>query len=86
MERKNMDKQMNLAHYFRYLWEKPNLIVIVGNSEEIIKGHNAYNAHYKIRSTEKNNEKLSVGNLFCGGFSTDRIWGYFYFSIVQKKI
>ncbi len=56
-----MDKQMNLAHYFRYLWEEPGLMVIIGNSEEIIKGHNAYNAHYKISQTEKNNtEKLNL--------------------------
>jgi len=32
-----MDKKMNLAHYLRYLWKEPNLIVIIGNSEEIIK-------------------------------------------------
>jgi len=55
-----MDKQMNLAHYFRYLWEDPNLIIILGNAEEIIKGHHAYNAHYKISLPEKNNEKLSL--------------------------
>jgi hypothetical protein len=61
MELKNMDKQMNLAHYFRHLWEEPGLMVIVGNSEEIIKGHTAYNAHYKISQTEKNNtEKLNL--------------------------
>ena len=55
-----MEKQMNLAHYFRYLWEEPNLVVIAGNAEEIIKGYNAYNAHYKISPDKKNKEQLNL--------------------------
>ncbi len=56
-----MDKQMNLAHYFRYLWEEQNLIVIIGNSGEIIKGHNAYLSNYNIIPPEKSDiEKLKT--------------------------
>ena len=75
-----MDKQMNLAHYFRYLWEEPNLIVIVGNSEEIIKGHIAYNAHYKINLTEKNNAELNLmfaaAGLVAASFPERESWGW----------
>ena len=75
-----MDKQMNLAHYFRYLWEKPGIMVIVGNSEEIIKGHNAYNANYKISPTEKNNEKLkfmfAAAGLVAVSLPERESWGW----------
>ena len=75
-----MDKRMNLAHYFRYLWEKPNLIVIIGNAKEIINGHNAYNAHYKISRPEKNNEKLnlmfSAAGLVAVSLPERESWGW----------
>jgi len=75
-----MDKQMNLAHYFRYLWEEPNLIVIMGNSEEIIRGYNAYNTHYKINppksAVEKLNRIFAAAGLVAVSLPERESWGW----------
>jgi hypothetical protein len=42
---------MHLAHYFRYHWEKPNLIVVTGEADEIWKGYDTYCERYGIRQT-----------------------------------
>jgi len=71
---------MNLAHYFRYLWEEPNLIVIMGNSEEIIKGYHAYNTHYKINpqksAAEKLNRIFAAAGLVAVSLPERESWGW----------
>jgi len=54
---------MNLAHYYRHLWEEPGLMVITGNSAEIIKGYHAYNARYRISPPPEETGMLET--LFC---------------------
>jgi hypothetical protein len=46
-----MKTNMHLAHYFRYHWERPNLIVVTGEAEEIWNGYNAYCLRYGIPET-----------------------------------
>jgi hypothetical protein len=49
MNRKEpMKKNIHLAHYFRYHWERPDLIVVTGEAEEIWNGYNAYRRRYEI--------------------------------------
>ena len=43
-----MKTNMHLAHYFRYHWERPNLIVVTGEAEEIWKGYSIYCRRYEI--------------------------------------
>lgn len=43
-----MKTNIHLAHYFRYHWEQPNLIVVAGEAEEIWNGYNAYCTRYAI--------------------------------------
>ncbi len=44
-----MEKKLHLAHYFRYHWEEPDLIVVTGEAEEIWKGFRAYCDRYGIK-------------------------------------
>jgi hypothetical protein len=44
----HMKAKMHLAHYFRFHWEQPNLIVVTGEAEEIWKGFDAYRQRYEI--------------------------------------
>jgi hypothetical protein len=53
-----MKTNMHLAHYFRYHWELPNLIVVTGEAEEIWKGYSAYCMRYEI--TEAEPEKTAM--------------------------
>jgi len=43
-----MKTNMHLAHYFRYHWEQPNLIVVTGEAEEIWKGYSVYRERHEI--------------------------------------
>ncbi|MDA8125784.1 MAG: Hsp33 family molecular chaperone HslO [Deltaproteobacteria bacterium] len=43
-----MNTSMPFAHYCRYLWERPNLIVVAGEAGEIWKGYRAYRERYGI--------------------------------------
>jgi len=47
-----MKTNMHLAHYFRYHWEQPNLIVVTGEAEEIWNGYSAYRNRYEIPEAE----------------------------------
>lgn len=47
-----MSKTANLAHYFRYLWEEPDLLILTGDANEIFKGREAYNLRYNIKPDE----------------------------------
>lgn len=47
-----MEKDANLAHFFRYLWEEAGLMVITGNGDEIFKGRAAYNLRYNIKPAD----------------------------------
>jgi len=43
-----MKNKIHLAHYFRYHWERPGLIVVIGRAEEIWNGYSAYSMRYDI--------------------------------------
>jgi hypothetical protein len=43
-----MKTKLNFAHYFRYHWEQPHLIVVTGEAEEIWNGYDAYCNRYEI--------------------------------------
>ncbi len=47
-----MKTNMHLAHYFRYHWEQPNLIVVTGEAGEIWKGYSDYRRRYEIPAAE----------------------------------
>ncbi len=47
-----MEKKANLAHYFRYLWDEPGLILVHGDASEVFKGQLAYNSRYKIKPAD----------------------------------
>jgi len=53
-----MKTNIHLAHYFRYHWEQPNLIVVTGEAEEIWKGYSAYRKRYGITDTEPEGAKM----------------------------
>jgi len=48
-----MKTNIHLAHYLRYHWERPSLIVVTGDVWEIWKGYNAYCQRYKITEADK---------------------------------
>lgn len=53
-----MDNKIHLAHYNRYLWEEPQLIVVTGDAGEIWKGRAAYGKRYGIPPEEPQNQAL----------------------------
>lgn len=75
-----MKKQMNLAHYYRYLWEEPGLIVITGNAAEIINGYHAYNARYRIMPEAKGVDMLkpmfAAAGLAAVSLAERESWGW----------
>lgn len=43
-----MEFPEHLAHYNRYLWKEPGLIVVTGRAEKLWRGREAYAARYEI--------------------------------------
>ena len=43
-----MEFPEHLAHYNRYLWQSPNLIVVTGEADKIWKGRTAYHASHAM--------------------------------------
>ncbi len=60
-----MKTDMHLAHYFRYHWEKPDLIIVTGEAAEIWKGYDTYCKRYNIQEPEAQ-EKSMLMRLFAG--------------------
>ena len=48
-----MNTNMHLAHYFRYHWESPDLIVVTGEAGEIWKGYDSYCNRYGIPTSDQ---------------------------------
>lgn len=46
------NKKLHLAHYFRFLWEAPGLIVVTGEAREIWNGRAAYNKRYALQNPD----------------------------------
>ena len=61
---KPMKTNMHLAHYFRYIWERPNLIVVTGEAGEIWKGYDSYSKHYGIPKFDRKSTEM-LGRLFA---------------------
>ncbi|MCP4714080.1 MAG: Hsp33 family molecular chaperone HslO [Deltaproteobacteria bacterium] len=60
-----MKKQAHLAHYYRYLWEEPGLVVVVGAAAEISKGFQSYNARYGVVEDDRQGH-AQLERLFAG--------------------
>jgi molecular chaperone Hsp33 len=79
---------MNLAHYFRYHWEKPNLIVVTGEAEEIWKGYSTYCERYGILETEPEGTAMLKRLFAAAGLAAVSLpepewWGW---SVTFKKL
>jgi hypothetical protein len=59
-----METSMHLAHYFRYHWEKPDLIVVTGTAGEIWKGYDSYCRRYGIPKSDPESTVM-LGRLFA---------------------
>ena len=59
-----MNTNMHFAHYFRYIWERPNLIVVTGEAVEIWKGYDTYCKCYGIPKTDQESTTM-LGRLFA---------------------
>ena len=59
-----MDTRMHLAHYFRYHWERPDLIVVTGEAAEIWKGYDSYCRRYGIPKSDQESTAM-LGRLFA---------------------
>lgn len=66
MANQSEQPQANLAHFYRYIWEEPNVLVVFGEGEEIIKGYEAYNARYGIEPEPDEAACLNLKRLFIG--------------------
>jgi len=47
-----MSKTANLSHYYRFLWEDADLLIVTGDANEIFAGRESYNLRYKIKPDE----------------------------------
>jgi len=72
---------VHLAHYFRYFWEEPGLLVVTGEAEEIYRGYAAYNERYGIADADPGAAML-LKRLFAGAglaavsLSPRESWGW----------
>ena len=55
----------NLSHYYRYLWQEPELIVILGDAAKLWQGFQEYDEKYHTTSG-KNGESETVQRLLAG--------------------
>ena len=55
---------MHLAHFFRYHWEQPDLIVVTGEAGEIWKGYDSYCKSYGIPKSDLESTVM-LGRLFA---------------------
>lgn len=76
-----MKSRMHLAQYSRYLWERPDLIVVTGEAGEIWKGHGAYRKHYGIpaanpRGTAMLERLFAAAGLAAVSLPEAESWGW----------
>lgn len=76
-----MKTNMHLAHYFRYHWERPNLIVVTGEAGEIWNGYDTYCKRYEIsESSPEGNAMLkrffAAAGLAAVSLAEAESWGW----------
>ncbi len=59
-----METNTHLAHFYRYHWEKPDLIVVTGEAGEIWKGYDTYCRRYGILKSDQESTTM-LGRLFA---------------------
>ncbi len=59
-----MNTSTHLAHYYRYHWEEPDLIVVTGEAGEIWKGYDSYCKRYGIPKSDQESI-IMLGRLFA---------------------
>ena len=59
-----MKTDIHLARYFRYHWERPDLIVVTGEAGEIWKGYDSYCRRYGIPKADREST-VKLGRLFA---------------------
>ncbi len=81
-------KDAYLAHFFRYLWDEKNLLVIRGDGSLLMDGRAAYNLRYGI-APDKPEQERELGRLMtaCGlaavSLSERESWGW---SVTHRQI
>jgi hypothetical protein len=76
-----MKTNIHLAHYFRYHWEQPDLIVVTGEAEEIWKGYSDYRKRYEIpeagpESTGMLKRLFAAAGLAAVSLAESEFWGW----------
>jgi hypothetical protein len=70
-----------LAHFHRYLWNSPNVLVIQGESKKIEEGRAAYNQRYGIRPSSPKHEAqlerlMAAVGLAAVSLADRESWGF----------
>lgn len=76
-----MNTNMHLAHYFRYEWERPGLIVVNGEAQEIWKGYENYCRRYSIPAPAPDSKEMLMRLFACAGLAAVSLpepeqWGW----------
>jgi hypothetical protein len=76
-----MEFPEHLAHYNRYLWKSPNLIVVTGEADKICKGRDAYHASHTVAAEEAApaallNRLLAATGLAAVSLAQRESWGW----------
>ncbi len=76
-----MEFPEHLAHYKRYLWPSPNLIVVTGEAEKLWQGRSAYNSRFPVTAGAPEYEVLITRLLAAAGLAAVSLaereyWGW----------
>ncbi|NLA75971.1 MAG: Hsp33 family molecular chaperone HslO [Deltaproteobacteria bacterium] len=76
-----MNINMHLAHYYRYHWERADLIVVTGDAAQIWKGFTAYCRRYKIPVPEAEKKTMLFRMFAAAGLAAVSLpeaeyWGW----------
>ncbi len=76
-----MNSNMHLAHYYRYHWEEPDLIVVTGEATQIWEGYHAYCKRYGIQLPEKDKTEMLMRMFAAAGLAAVSLpepeyWGW----------
>jgi hypothetical protein len=76
-----MEFPEHLAHYNRYLWKSPNLIVVTGEADKIWKGRTAYHASHAMTAEAAGpavllNRLLAAAGLAAVSLPQRESWGW----------
>ena len=74
----NTEMKLHLARYMKYLDEERNVLVVIGNLEEILISQHLYEQHHGISSDNSNtlNRLLNACALAAASLSDKESWGW----------